>query len=44
VFQFPDCLGEGRLRNVASLSGSTGVELFADCEEVAQVAELDRRM
>jgi hypothetical protein len=44
VLQFPDRLGEGRLRDVEALSGPSEVELFADGKEVAQVPELDRRM
>jgi len=44
VFQLPDRLGEGRLRDVEPLSGPTEVELVTDREEVAQVPELDRRL
>ncbi len=42
VLELPDRLGEWRLRDVEPLSGPAEVELLADCEEVAQVPQLDR--
>jgi len=44
VLQLADRLGERRLRDMEPLRGSAEVELLADCEEVTQVPQLDRRL